>query len=59
VFHQTDYWALDSALGRALGLWHAHPEEFRKLIINGMRYDYSWNHPGHHYLSIYHHIRHK
>jgi starch synthase len=59
VFHQADYWALDSALGRALGLWHAYPDEFRKLIINGMRYDYSWNHPGHHYLNIYHHIRHK
>ena len=59
VFHHANYIALDSALRRALGLWYVYPDEFRKLIINGMRYDYSWNNPGHHYLNIYHHIRHK
>ena len=59
VFHHANYIALDSALWRALGLWYVYPDEFRKLIINGMRYDYSWNNPGHHYLNIYHHIRHK
>jgi starch synthase len=59
VFHHANYIALNSALRRALGLWYVYPDEFRKLIINGMRYDYSWNNPGHHYLNIYHHIRHK
>jgi len=42
-----------------LALWNVDPDEFRKLIINGMCHDYSWNHPGHLYLDIYHHIRHK
>jgi starch synthase len=28
-------------------------------MLNGMRYDYSWNDPGQHYINIYHHIRHK
>ena len=27
-------------------LVYVYPVEFRKLIINGMRYDYSWNSPG-------------
>ena len=59
VFHQTDYRGLESALSRALGLWHFYPEEFRRLMSNGMHYDYSWNHPGRHYLDIYEYIRHK
>ena len=42
---------------RAIGLWHSYPDEFRQLMINGMKYDYSWNHPGQHYWNIYEHIR--
>jgi starch synthase len=26
---------------------------------NGMRCDYSWNHPGQHYLNVFEHIRDK
>jgi starch synthase len=59
VFHQPDYTGIESAMSRAIGLWYSHPEEFRELICNGMRYDYSWNHPSQHYLNIYEHIRHK
>jgi len=59
VFHQTDYPAIESALERALGAWYFYPDEFRKLIQNGMRYDFSWNHPGARYLGIYDFIRHK
>ncbi len=59
VFHHPDQAGLVSALRRAFGLWWAYPEEFRKLIVNGMRYDYSWNDPGRHYLNIYDYIRHK
>jgi starch synthase len=59
MFYEGDYTALESALERALRLWFDHPEEFRQLVLNGMRYDYSWNHPGQHYLNIYEHIRHK
>jgi len=44
---------------RAIGLWNHYPGEFRRLIFNGMRYDYSWNHPAHDYLNIYDYIRHK
>jgi len=59
VFHQPDYPAIESALHRALGLWHVYPDEFHQLRRNGMRYDFSWNHPGQHYVNIYELIRHK
>jgi starch synthase len=59
VFHQADFPGLESAMHRAIGLWYEYPDEFRKLVVNGMRYDYSWNRPGHDYLSIYEMIRHK
>jgi starch synthase len=59
VFHQTDYQALESAMQRAIGLWYGYPNEFRELIYNGMRYDYSWRFPGEHYLNIYEYVRHK
>lgn len=59
VFYQADNPALESALGRAIALWFEQPQQFRELIANGMRCDYSWNHPGQHYLNIYEYIRHR
>ncbi|NHC35002.1 glycogen synthase GlgA [Scytonema millei] len=59
VFYQTDYSALESAMDRAIGLWYNYPQEFRQLALQGMAYDYSWNHPGTEYLEIYDRIRHK
>jgi len=59
VFHHTDTTAIESSLHRALGLWFAYPDEFRQLMFNGMRYDYSWNNPGRKYLEIYEWIRDK
>jgi starch synthase len=59
VFYQTDYDALESAMDRAIDLWYHHPQEFRKLALQGMEYDYSWNHPGREYLRIYDRIRHR
>ena len=56
VFHQTDTRAIESALFRAIGLWNSYPGEFRELMLNGMYYDFSWNHPGQQYLEMYHHI---
>ena len=50
---------MESALHRAIGLWYAYPDQFRELMLNGMRADYSWADPGQHYLNIYEHIRHK
>lgn len=57
VFHQTDEAALESALRRAIDLWYLHPDRFRKLALQGMAYDYSWNRPGAEYLKIYEQIR--
>jgi len=48
---------LESALGRAIGLWFSFPDYFRQLRVNGMRADNSWNHPGQQYLDIYNHMR--
>jgi starch synthase len=59
VFHQTDNWAIESALSRALGLWFAYPDQFRQLMISAMRHDYSWARPGQDYLNIYHYIQNK
>ena len=59
VFHQVDDVALESAMARAIGLWHAYPWRFRQLMTNGMRADYSWAPAGRHYLNVYDYIRHK
>lgn len=59
VFYHNDPPALESALERAIGLWHYYPEEFRKLQKQGMRYDYSWRRPAEQYLAVYEKIRHK
>ncbi|MEB3336060.1 MAG: glycogen synthase, partial [Leptolyngbyaceae bacterium] len=59
VFQDTDPPALESAMERAISLYFQYPEKFRELVLQGMEYDYSWNHPGGDYLKIYEHIRHK
>lgn len=59
VFDHADASGLESALVRAIGLWNQYPAEFRKLLENGMRQDYSWNEPGRHYLDVYEFIRYK
>lgn len=57
VFNDFNWQGLESALDRAIGMWHQYPEYLRQLMINGMRCDYSWNKPGQNYLNIYHHIK--
>ncbi|MDR2577662.1 MAG: glycogen synthase [Chitinispirillales bacterium] len=59
TFNDMNNAGLESAMDRAIGLFYDYPEEFRKLMINGMKADYSWNHPGTHYMNIYDLIRHK
>ena len=59
MFEHADHCSVKSALRRAIGLWHDYPEEFRDLMANGMRNDYSWSRPGQDYVNIYQHIRHK
>jgi len=59
VFNDYDEAGLESALSRAIDCYYDFPEHFRELMKNAMRTDYSWNHPGQHYLNIYDHIREK
>jgi starch synthase len=59
VFFNTDNSALESALERAIGLWHYFPEEFKKLQKQGMEYDYSWKKSAEQYIAVYDCIRHK
>lgn len=57
VFHQADTRGIESAMYRAIGFWNSFPDDFRALMLNGMRYDFSWNWPGHHYVQVYEFIR--
>lgn len=57
TFEHFDTAGLESALGRALGLWHKYPRYFHELRLNGMRKDYSWGRSGQDYINIYDHIR--
>ncbi len=59
VFEHPDYEGIESALRRALGLWHEAPDTFRQLQVQAMHSDYSWRLPALSYLDIYHHIRHR
>ncbi|MDJ0716239.1 MAG: glycogen synthase GlgA [Prochloraceae cyanobacterium] len=57
VFYQTDPHALESAMERAIGLYYEYPDEFKKLVTQGMSCDYSWNNPGDKYMEVYELIR--
>ncbi|MEJ2685544.1 MAG: glycogen synthase [Candidatus Sulfobium sp.] len=59
VFQDFNFQGLESAMHRAIGMWYTYPQHFRELMANGMRYDFSWNHPAEHYLNIYEYIRDK
>jgi len=57
VFDELTESDLESAMGRAIGLWFRHPEYFRQLRVNGMRADNSWARPARQYLDIYDHLK--
>jgi starch synthase len=57
VFNDCNWQGLESALCRAIGLWQHYPHFFRQLMLNGMRYDFSWHYPARHYLNVYNHIK--
>ena len=57
VFDEADYMAIETVMHRAISLWYAYPAQFRKLIRQGMQYNYSWHRSGQHYLDIYEHIQ--
>lgn len=53
TFDDPDNIGLESALDRAIDCWFHHPEKWRRLMVNGMNIDFSWNHPSNQYLEIY------
>jgi starch synthase len=57
VFDYPDEKGIESALSRAIALWHHWPDEFRNLILGGMSHDHSWNWPGYHYSNVFEYIR--
>jgi starch synthase len=59
VFNDFNAAGIESALHRAIGMWHSYPNHFSELMVNGMRCDYSWKHPGQDYLNVYDLIREK
>jgi starch synthase len=59
MFYETDKYAVESALCRALDLWYNEPKLLQQLAIQGMNYDYSWTDSVHQYLKAYEAIRHK
>lgn len=59
TFNDFDPAGIESALRRAIGMYYAYPNYFRQLMENGMRCDYSWNHPGQNYVNVYEYIRDK
>jgi starch synthase len=59
VFGHGDHAGVESALHRAIACYYEFPEHWRQLMLNGMKFDYSWNDPGQHYLNIYDFIRDK
>ncbi len=59
VFFESDNYALESAMERAMDLYSINPQLFQKLAIQGMEYDYSWKNPAGKYVEIYDLVRHK
>jgi starch synthase len=59
VFHNADNPGVESALGRAIACYYQYPEDFRQLILHGMKCDFSWNQPAQDYLKIYDFVRDK
>lgn len=53
VFKKFTSDSLLSALKRALGIYYTQPKKWRKLQINGMKQDFSWNNPAKEYLRLY------
>lgn len=53
VFKDPTPAGLDSALDRAIRCWFDEPERWRRLMLNGMRTDYSWNHSSDRYIGLY------
>jgi len=53
TFDYPDVQGIESALSRAFDCWYHHPDRWRKLMINCMKMDYSWNLSSNKYLEVY------
>lgn len=53
VFDFPDKQGVDSALDRAIHTWFTNPEKWRKLMLQGMQMDFSWDKSSDQYLEIY------
>ena len=53
TFDFPDKAGIESALSRAIDCWFHDPEKWRKLMINGMNIDFSWDKPSDEYVKIY------
>ncbi len=53
VFDDPDPQGVNSALDRAIDCWVNDPDKWRKLMINGMKMDFSWKKPVKDYLAMY------
>lgn len=53
VFEYPDVHGVESALDRAFECWFHNPDKWRKLLVNGMKIDFSWNKPSNEYLEVY------
>jgi starch synthase len=55
VFNDFDTEALEWALNIALDLY-AQPQQWRRMVLNGMAKDFSWDRQGEKYVAIYHRL---
>lgn len=57
VFMHPDARAVESTLQRAISCWYEYPQDFRSIMLNAMKCDYSWTQACRHYLNIYELVR--
>lgn len=53
TFDFPDAIGIDSALDRAIRCWYDNPDRWRKIMLNCMNMDFSWNKSSDLYLDIY------
>ncbi len=56
VFQEFKIQKMIEALGRALITYSNHPEEWDKIVRNGMQADFSWNESAKQYITLYHRL---
>lgn len=57
LFDTPNEAGINSALDRAIDCWFHDPEKWRKIVVNAMHLDFSWNIPSNLYLDIYKKLR--